>query len=60
MKRFSDLNDVLTVKDIKEFLGISRGKAYDLVHEGEFHVVRVGNRILVPKRVFQHWIEGNK
>ncbi|WML52191.1 hypothetical protein RCG17_22810 [Neobacillus sp. PS3-12] len=34
--RYEDLKDVLTVKDITEFLGISRAKAYELVHSGSF------------------------
>ncbi|MFA9559674.1 helix-turn-helix domain-containing protein [Evansella sp. AB-rgal1] len=58
MKRFSELNDILTVKDIAMFLGISRGKAYELVHSGEFHVIKVGSRILVPKMSLQRWTEG--
>ncbi|WP_078554270.1 helix-turn-helix domain-containing protein [Bacillus alkalicellulosilyticus] len=58
MNKFEDLKDVLTVKDIAVFLGIGRGKAYELVHSGSFHVVRVGSRILVSKKSFQHWFEG--
>ncbi|OIJ12730.1 DNA-binding protein [Anaerobacillus arseniciselenatis] len=58
MNKFENLKDVLTVKDIAEFLGIGRGQAYELVHSGCFHVVRVGSRILVPKKSFQKWFEG--
>ncbi|EKN68094.1 helix-turn-helix domain-containing protein [Schinkia azotoformans] len=58
--RYEDLKDVLTVKDIMEFLGISRAKAYELVNSGEFHTVRVGTRILIPKISIQKWLEGEK
>ncbi|MEK5391862.1 helix-turn-helix domain-containing protein [Margalitia sp. FSL K6-0131] len=56
--RYEELKDVLTVKDITEFLGISRAKAYELVHTGEFHTVKVGSRILIPKKSIQKWLEG--
>ncbi|WP_417900456.1 helix-turn-helix domain-containing protein [Bacillus haimaensis] len=41
-----------------KFLGISRGKAYDLAHSGEFHTVRVGTKILIPKAALQEWLIG--
>jgi excisionase family DNA binding protein len=56
--RYEDLKDVLTVKDLTKFLGISRAKAYQLVHSSEFHTVTVGNRILIPKKSIQKWLEG--
>ncbi|MEC1721965.1 helix-turn-helix domain-containing protein [Schinkia azotoformans] len=58
--RYENLKDVLTVKDIMEFLGISRAEAYELVNSGEFHTVRVGTRILIPKISIQKWLEGEK
>ncbi|TWI59295.1 helix-turn-helix domain-containing protein [Halalkalibacter nanhaiisediminis] len=58
MRRIVELNDILTVKDIEKFLDIGRGKAYDLVHSKQFHVVRVGSRILIPKRSFLSWLKG--
>ncbi|WP_458413025.1 helix-turn-helix domain-containing protein [Schinkia sp. CFF1] len=58
--RYEDLKDVLTVKDVMEFLGISRAKAYELVNSGQFHTVRVGTRILIPKISIQKWLEGEK
>ncbi|WP_066058307.1 helix-turn-helix domain-containing protein [Robertmurraya korlensis] len=58
--RYEDLKDVLSVKDIMKYLGISRTKAYELVHSGEFYTVQVGTRILIPKRSIQKWLEGEK
>ncbi|MFD2443758.1 helix-turn-helix domain-containing protein [Bacillus sp. CGMCC 1.16607] len=57
--RYDDLKDVLTVKDITMFLGISRTKAYELVHSGEFYTVKVGTRILIPKKSIQKWLDGD-
>jgi excisionase family DNA binding protein len=58
--RYEDLKDVLTVKDITVFLGISRSKTYEVVHSGEFYTVQVGTRILIPKKSIQKWLEGEK
>lgn len=58
--RLEGLKNVITVKDITEILGISRAKAYELVHSGEFHSVKVGATILIPKKSLQQWLEGEK
>jgi excisionase family DNA binding protein len=58
--KYEDLKDVLTVKDIIAFLRISRSKAYELVNSGVFYTVQVGTRILIPKKSFLMWLEGEK
>ena len=42
---------VWTVDQAAELLGISRAHAYELVARGELEHVRLGRRIVVPKRV---------
>lgn len=59
MQRLSEYPDVLTVKDVANFLKIGRGQAYELVHSKKFHIAFVGSRILIPKKSFQNWFEGN-
>lgn len=59
MKKIVDLPEVLEVKDIQEFLGIGRSQAYKLVKSNSFHVVKVGKRILIPKKSFHCWFEGH-
>ncbi|WP_264737339.1 helix-turn-helix domain-containing protein [Cytobacillus firmus] len=54
-----DLPEVLEVKDIQMFLGIGRSQAYKLVKSNYFHAVTVGKRILVSKKSFLSWFEGN-
>ncbi|WP_369384747.1 helix-turn-helix domain-containing protein [Halalkalibacter akibai] len=56
--RIEDLEDVLTVKDIAKFLGISRAKAYELANSDEFRTIRVGSRILIPKSSLLKWLKG--
>ncbi|OAS18909.1 helix-turn-helix domain-containing protein [Paenibacillus oryzisoli] len=51
---------VLTVKDIQNILGIGRVQAYELVNSGQFHIAKVGKRILVGKEVFIKWLEGKQ
>jgi len=40
---------VFTVAEAGELLGISRAFAYELVARGDFPVIRLGRRRLVPK-----------
>ncbi|MDA2514893.1 helix-turn-helix domain-containing protein [Bacillus cereus] len=49
---------VLDVIHIQEILGIGRRQAYELVNSNEFHIVRVGKRIKILKKVFIGWLEG--
>jgi Helix-turn-helix domain len=50
--------DVLNVSDIQKILGIGRRQAYELVNSGVFHVVKIGRRIKVSKKIFIKWLEG--
>lgn len=58
MKNIEHYPDVLNVGDIQEILGIGRRQAYELVSSGQFHSVRVGNRIKIFKEVFVRWLYG--
>lgn len=59
-KSYKDYPDVLNVSDIQMLLGIGRKQAYELVHSKKFHVVTVGKRIKVSKKVLIQWMEGAK
>jgi Helix-turn-helix domain len=52
--------DVLDVRDIQQILNIGRRQAYELVNSGQFHVVKIGKRIKVSKKVFLQWLEGKQ
>lgn len=50
--------DILEVSDIKKILGCGINQAYQLVNSGQFHVIRVGRKIKVPKASFYNWFNG--
>lgn len=54
----SNLNErgVFSVKELAEFLGISKTIAYRLVHTDGFPVLRLGKRILIPIDPLDTWI----
>ncbi len=42
-----------------EVLGVSPSSGYELMHEPGFPVLKVGNRMVVPKEKFIQWVERN-
>lgn len=57
--KMENLPEVLDVKDIMHFLGVSRNNAYNLVNEKQFRSITVGRRIKIPKQSFLRWYLGN-
>ena len=51
---------ILTVEQLQDFLGISRPKAYELVHTKGFPTVRIGRAIRVPREALMRWIDEQK
>ncbi|QOR65776.1 helix-turn-helix domain-containing protein [Cytobacillus suaedae] len=49
---------VMGVKEIMDALEVGRDKAYGILHSEEFHVIRVGSRLMVHKDVFESWLKG--
>ena len=45
------------VDEIAAMLSIGRSSAYNLVKEGHFNTVRIGNTIRVSKRPFDEWLD---
>ena len=56
-KSYEELPLMLTVLDVATVLGISRAGAYELAHSEGFPVLKIGNRIVIPKDKFLLWIE---
>ncbi len=48
---------VLTVGEAAALLGISRAHAYELVARGELAHIRLGRRVVVPRRAINELIE---
>lgn len=57
---YDSLPDSLEVRHIQQILGCGRKQAYELANSNAFHVVRVGTKIKVSKRVFFEWYEGKE
>lgn len=49
-------NSTLTIDDVAKILGISRGLAYESARRGDFPVIRLGKRLLVPREAFEGWL----
>ena len=45
------------VEDIAAMLNIGRTSAYNLIKEGHFKTVRVGNAIRISKKSFDKWLD---
>ena len=46
-----------TVEDVAAMLNIGRTSAYNLVKEGHFKTVRIGNAIRISKKSFDEWLD---
>ena len=55
-KSYDDLPLFLNSATVAKVLGVSPSSAYELMHEPGFPVLRVGNRMLVPKEQFIQWV----
>ena len=46
---FPEYPDIVTVRQLREMLGISRQLAYDLIADGEVQAIKIGNSFKIPK-----------
>ena len=56
-KDYSELPLFLNARTVAEVLGISMAGAYELLHQEDFPVLKIGSRLVVPKEKFLSWIE---
>lgn len=56
-KSYDDLPLFLNASLVAQVLGVSISTAYELMHEPDFPVLRVGGRMVVPKEKFIRWTE---
>lgn len=56
-KSYDDLPLFLNAVMVAKILGIAPSSSYELMHEKDFPVLRVGNRMVVPKEKFIEWVE---
>ena len=48
----------LSVEEAAKLLGIGRNLCYDKVKTGEIPVIKIGRRLLVPRRALEKLLEG--
>ena len=46
---FPDYPDIVTVKQLREMLGVSRALAYKLISDGEIQAVKIGTSLKNPQ-----------
>ena len=54
----ADAASVLTVEEAAAYLRISRGLAFAAVRDGSLPSVRIGRRILIPRRQLEALLDG--
>ncbi|WP_195462831.1 DNA-binding protein [Anaerotruncus colihominis] len=56
-KSYDDLPLFFNSELVSKVLGVSPFSGYELVHEQDFPVLHVSNRMVVPKEKFIQWVE---
>ena len=55
-KSYDDLPLFLNSATVAKVFGVSPASGYELMHEPGFPVLRIGNRMVVPKEQFIQWV----
>lgn len=58
-KSYDELPLFLNADTVARVLGVSPSTGYELMHEKDFPILKIGNRIVVPKEKFIIWVEAN-
>ncbi len=58
-RSYDELPLFLNAEMVARVLGVSPSSGYELMHTSGFPVLRVGNRMVVPKEKFIQWVEQN-
>ena len=55
-KTYDELPLFLNAKTVAKVLGVSPSSGYELMHEPDFPVLKIGSRLVVPKEKFVEWV----
>ena len=55
-RRYDELPLFLNAATVAKVLGISPSSGYELMHEPDFPVLKIGSRMVVPKEQFVEWV----
>ncbi len=52
-----DERETMTIDEAPKRLGIGRNQTYEAIRRNEIPFIRLGGRILIPKKRFDRWLE---
>ena len=55
-KSYDELPLFLNAELVAKVLGVSPSSGYELMHEPDFPILKVGSRMVVPKEKFVEWV----
>ena len=55
-KDYEELPLFLNAATVAKVLGVSPSSGYELMHEPDFPVLKIGSRLVVPKEKFVEWV----
>ena len=55
-KSYDELPLFLNATTVAKVLGVSPSSGYELMHEPDFPVLKIGSRMVVPKEQFVEWV----
>ena len=55
-RSYDELPLFLNAATVAKVLGVSPSSGYELIHEPDFPVLKIGNRMVVPKEKFVEWV----
>ena len=58
-KSYEELPLFLNARTVAQVLGVSASSSYELMHEKDFPVLKIGSRMVVPKEKFIAWVWQN-
>lgn len=58
--RLDDLPDVLYIPELADFLGITDRAVRHHIERGHIKAIRLGGRIVIPRRNLEAWLAGEE
>ncbi len=55
-RSYDELPLFLNAATVAKVLGVSPSSGYELMHEPDFPVLKIGSRLVVPKEKFAEWV----
>ena len=56
-KSYDELPLFLNAGTVAKALGVSPSSGYELMHDPGFPILKIGNRMVIPKEKFIQWVE---